>query len=97
MVSASIFRLQPETAGSCVDPDWARSPEHRTGRQIGHCGLGVSMCVVCCVRVCASERAGSGRGHPSRLICGESVASDHMVECVAPGQGQAKTFPQSEN
>lgn len=80
--------------GSCVHPDWATDPEHRTGKQIGHQGLGVSVCVLC---VCLSVRAGSGRGHPSRWVCRESVACDHMVESVAPGQGQAKSFPQSVN
>lgn len=50
MVTASIFRLQPETAGSCVELDWALALSTETGRQIGHWGLGVSMCV--CVRVC---------------------------------------------
>lgn len=52
-----------------------------------------------CVRACVlrvSEGAGSGRGHLSRLICRESVTSDHMVESVALGQGQDKTFPQLE-
>lgn len=62
-------------------------PQHRTGRQIGR---------VCVFFGCVSKRAGSGRGHLSHLIHRESVTLDHMVESVAPGQGQAKTFPQSE-
>lgn len=93
MVIASIFRLQPEMTGSCVDRDWAASPECRDRKEDWTLGF---RCQYVCV-LCVSERAGSGCGHPSCLICRESVASDHMVESVTVGQRQAKTFPQSEN
>ncbi|CAB1445058.1 unnamed protein product [Pleuronectes platessa] len=76
--------LQPETTGSCADLDWATSFE-RKHRKAGW-ARGVYRC----------RRAGSGRGHPSLLTCRESVTYDHMVESIAPGQGRAKTFPQTE-
>lgn len=60
------------------------SAVHRMGRSV-------------CVFVRVSERAGSGRVHLSHLIHQESVALDHMLESVAAGQGQAKTFPQSRS
>lgn len=96
-LKASIFRWSAATwdGWQLRQSGLGREPPAQTGRQAGRWGLGVSACVgVCVTRV--SERAGSGCGHPSRVICGESVTPDHMVESVAPGQGQAKIFPQSE-
>lgn len=97
MVRASIFRL---SAATWDDRQLCGSglscyPWPQTGRQTGHWDLGVSTCV-CARSSRVLKRGGSGCGHLSRLICRESVASDHMVESAALGQGQAKTFPQSE-
>lgn len=76
---------------------WAglQSLNTQAGRQIGPRGLGVHWCVGACWWH-VPQRAGSGHGHQSRLKWGESVASGHMVESVALGQGQAKTFPHWE-